>query len=120
MLGEKLIYFFVSFMLPQGRTHPAEDKGGPDPRGVAVVRQHQVRHVRDRGVPAVRSGLRLGALVPLPQPAQVLVGSAQPHRAHQVRGRKTQRQGNQRRKCAFYHQSESKVALHELILLCFV
>lgn len=68
----------------QGRTDPAANKGGPHTSGVALFWQHQVRHLRDRGVPAVRPGLRLGAVVSIPQPTEVLVGTTQPHSAHQV------------------------------------
>lgn len=68
----------------QGRADPAANKGGPHARGVALLWQHQVRHLRDRGVPAVRPGLRLGAVVSVPQPTKVLVGATQPHSTHQV------------------------------------
>lgn len=71
--------------VPQGGAYPAPNKGGPHPGGVSLIRQHQVRHLRDRGVPAVRSGLWLGAVVSIPQPPKVLVGPTQPHGADQVR-----------------------------------
>lgn len=74
----------LSSVVPQGRTYSATDKRGPDPCGVPVVRQHQIRHVRDRRVPAVRSGLWLGAVVSIPQSTKVLVDSTQPHGAYQV------------------------------------
>lgn len=77
-------HFFSPLLVPQGGTHPAANKGGQDPGGVSVLRQHQVRHLRDRGVPAVGPGLRLGAVVSLPQPTKVLVGTTQPHSSNKV------------------------------------
>lgn len=76
--------FCLCSVVPQGRTYPAANKGGPDPGGVALLWQHQVRHLWDRGVPTVRSGLRLGAVVSIPQPTKVLVGTTQPHGPNQV------------------------------------
>lgn len=75
---------YLCFVIPQGGAYSAANKGGPDPRGVSIFWQHQVRHLWDRGVPSVGSGLWLGAVVPIPQPTKVLVDTTQPHSSNQV------------------------------------
>lgn len=77
-------HFFSPLLVLQGRTHPAANKGGQDPSGVSVFRQHQVRHLWDWGVPAVCPGLWLGAVVSIPQSTKVLVGTTQPHSSYTV------------------------------------
>lgn len=77
-------HFCRPLLVLQGRTYPAANQGGPDAGCVSILWQHQIRHVRDRGVPAVRSGLWLGAVVPIPQPTQGLVGTTQPYGPYTV------------------------------------
>lgn len=76
--------FCLCCVIPKGRTDTAANKGEPDPGGVSILWQHQVRHLWDWGVSAVCSGLRLGAVVSIPQPTKVLVEPTQPHRPYQV------------------------------------
>ncbi len=75
-----MFYFYWS----KGWTNPSQNQRWQNQGHLAVIRQHQIRHVWDWRVPPLSSRVRLGTLVPLSKPSQILVDAEESNCTNQV------------------------------------